>query len=532
MKTRRNTEATDTQISTYPNVRISAENFGPIVNGSIDLRPLTVLVGPSNTGKTYFAILIYALHQMLNGFPRLPVMYPYRHRFGDGFLYSKSLRTEGNLREEEFQDVLEKLETEGRPFRFMDLPEGVRDEAETGLKDPELFGTFLRTELERCFDLESVSDLVRLSGIPDGMSVCLNVSEEGQRLWHFGMGISESGTSVDGQIEDMVLLPEGREFSASLPYRGFSRFRESIKERLELGSSGHREYLIGELFVELLNVATADGRGGTHYLPAARSGIMQSHRLIASSLVANATRAGMERFPILPTFSGVMADFMQRLILYEEDRASDNPMTNLADALEREVLDGQIRGNRASAGGYPDFVYQPRKTEENIRLTRASSMVSELAPVVLFLRSTIARGDVLIIEEPEAHLHPAAQTEMAKTLGRLVRAGVRVVVTTHSDWLLMEIGNLIREGELEQKTSESISEGPLPSSLHPSDVGVWLFRKDETSASSTVKEIPFDRIEGVEPREYEDVAEALYNRSAGLQNRLAESVTKADYRDE
>jgi AAA15 family ATPase/GTPase len=151
-------------------------------------------------------------------------------------------------------------------------------------------------------------------------------------------------------------------------------------------------------------------------------------------------------------------------------------------------------------------------------------MVTELAPVVLLLRNAIARGDMLIIDEPEAHLHPAAQTEMAKTLGRLVRAGVRVVVTTHSDWLLMEIGNLIREGELEQKTSESISEGPLPSSLQPSDVGVWLFRKDETSASSTVKEIPFDRIEGVEPREYEDVAEALYNRSAGLQNRLAETV--------
>ena len=58
---------------------------------------------------------------------------------------------------------------------------------------------------------------------------------------------------------------------------------------------------------------------------------------------------------------------------------------------------------------------------------------------------------MLIIEEPEAHLHPAAQTQMAVALTGLVRAGVRVVLTTHSDWLLKEISNLIREGELREK---------------------------------------------------------------------------------
>ena len=533
MKTGKNAKTMETQTATLPNVMISAENFGPIAKGSVDLRPLTVFVGPSNTGKTYFAILIYVIHGILNGFPRLPVMYPYRHRFGTGFRYGRSLRVDAELSEEERRTVLEKLDAEERPFRFSDLPNSIRDETQSILNDPDLLGSYLGSELERCFDLKSVSELVRFSVNPISMQVTLNVSEEGRNIWHFGMGISKSGISVDGRIEDdMVLLPEGWESSVSRPYRGFTRLRESIKERLELGSSSHREYLIGELFLELLNVATADGRGGTHYLPAARSGIMQSHRVIASSLVANATRAGLERFPEIPTFSGVMADFMQRLILYEEERPSDNPMRNLADVLERDVLAGQILTKRPPAGGYPEFVYQPRETEENIRLARASSMVSELAPVVLFLRGTIDQDDLLIIEEPEAHLHPAAQTEMTKTLGRLVRAGVQVVVTTHSDWLLMEIGNLIREGELEEKIGEPIEEQSFPSSLQPSDVGVWLFREDEVSAGSTVEEIPFDRIEGVEPREYEDVAEVLYNRSAGLQNQLAETVKEAGYRDE
>ena len=215
-----------------------------------------------------------------------------------------------------------------------------------------------------------------------------------------------------------------------------------------------------------------------------------------------------------------MADFMQQLILYRENRGSDAHIRNLADAFESEALAGQIRTSRPPAGGCPEFVYRPRESEENIRLARASSMVSELAPVVLFLRGAVGRGDLLIIEEPEAHLHPAAQTRMAVTLARMVRAGVRVLVTTHSDWLLKEIGNLMREGELGR--SEPTNGETLPSSLRPSEVGIWLFRKDGTSAGSIVEEIPFDRSEGVEPPDYEDVAEELYNRSANLQNQLEE----------
>ncbi len=44
-------EVKDTQ--EQPKVEIAVENFGPIAEANIDLRPLTVFVGPSNTGKTY-----------------------------------------------------------------------------------------------------------------------------------------------------------------------------------------------------------------------------------------------------------------------------------------------------------------------------------------------------------------------------------------------------------------------------------------------------------------------------------------------
>ena len=54
-----------------PKVEISVRNFGPIAEADLDLRPLTVFVGPSNTGKTYLSVLIYALQRVFEGFFRI-----------------------------------------------------------------------------------------------------------------------------------------------------------------------------------------------------------------------------------------------------------------------------------------------------------------------------------------------------------------------------------------------------------------------------------------------------------------------------
>ena len=240
---------------------------------------------------------------------------------------------------------------------------------------------------------------------------------------------------------------------------------------------------------------------------------MQSHRVIASSLVARSTRAGLEPFPEIPTLSGVVADFMEQIILYGERKRPNDGMNRIANTLESDVLGGQIIMN-PSPTGYPEFLYRPRGTEQDMRLTRSSSMVSELAPLVLFIRGLVRPGDTLIIEEPEAHLHPVAQTQMAATLARLVRAGVRVLVTTHSDFMLQEIGNLMRVGMLKEKDALKKETNDW---LLPEEVGAWHFRKDQP-----VKEIQFDHTVGIEPEDYEDVAESLYNRWAGLQNRIEE----------
>ena len=44
--------------------RIEVKDFGPIAEGAVDLKPLTVFIGPNNSGKSYMALLVYALSRV------------------------------------------------------------------------------------------------------------------------------------------------------------------------------------------------------------------------------------------------------------------------------------------------------------------------------------------------------------------------------------------------------------------------------------------------------------------------------------
>lgn len=468
----------------HPKVEIAVENFGPIAEANIDLRPLTVFVGPSNTGKTYFATLVYALHGIFNGFLRIPLPNTFRSFYSNFSESRRKLASALASTDEEEPEIIEKLSTKHRHFKFSDLPQQIRELAQGHTKNSEIWRNDLGTELGRCFSFHNITELIRrIQDENSEMRMLINVSEEKQEFWSLNITTTNVDFAIDGTInEDMILLDENTWWS---------------------GEDGLNLIELMEISPEIFPGLKRNNMN-RYYLPAARSGIMQTHQVVASSVMANASLAGLEQIEI-PTLSGVIVDFMQKIILYEKNETSENKVSHLSNTIESDVIKGQIISS-SSQSSYPVFLYQPLDIKENIRLTQASSMVTELAPLILYLRGYVQPGDTLIIEEPEAHLHPGAQADMAVILARLVRAGVKVIITTHSDWLLQEIGNLILEGLIDEQTDEQ------PSWLLPEEVGAWHFQKDEP-----VKEIAFHTRKGFSPKDYQDVAEDLYNRSVNLQ---------------
>lgn len=70
------------------------------------------------------------------------------------------------------------------------------------------------------------------------------------------------------------------------------------------------------------------------------------------------------------------------------------------------------------------------------RPTNVGFGLSYTLPIIVgLLVSTIEKGSVVLIENPEAHLHPKGQTEMAKLIAKCVECGSQVIVETHSDHL-------------------------------------------------------------------------------------------------
>ncbi len=79
----------------------------------------------------------------------------------------------------------------------------------------------------------------------------------------------------------------------------------------------------------------------------------------------------------------------------------------------------------------------------NLPLYLASSSARGISALYFLSRDRIEPWQLLMIDEPESHLDTRNQIEFARILARVIRAGGRVLLTTHSDYILKEFNNLI-----------------------------------------------------------------------------------------
>ena len=541
-----------TQSPPIDTLEIEVKNFGPITAAKIDLRPLTLFIGPSNSGKSYFSTLIYALH------------------CGLGKAYGSADRSEDFEWECSKNDIRELASWLDSHFveppggsstgnnsmpaleRF-ELPEKISQLVHPALRANSDFGPAVKDQVERCFGAESIQSLIRQSGSGHGAvsnkaTVTLkkitkthrNSTESFACNLEFNVKNSKCSVDISPRMPLCILNPtyDLAAMNLCIALSGEDLFGRRIYE-----APSHQ--IIGAHLASSVFSNSIDPIGRImHYLPADRSGVMRTYRLLMSSAVKHTAKARIGKRSDAPVLSGVLADFLDQMMnindrtvsfmsdsrligKYLSHRAPAEHFELLASVtkdVELSVLGGVVHSEASdnSVTSYPDFSYTPSGWSNSLPLMLASSMVSELSPIVLYLRNVVFPGDVLIIEEPEAHLHPDLQVKFVSVLAELVKAGVRIILTTHSEWVLDTVANLVLSSEVDGQNDDDPSVA-----LSSQDVGLWEFVPKKRPKGSIVQEIKFDFEKGGFVTEFESVAGGIYNRWANLGNRINEKAEKS-----
>ena len=95
-----------------------------------------------------------------------------------------------------------------------------------------------------------------------------------------------------------------------------------------------------------------------------------------------------------------------------------------------------------------EFLVRKYKDGPEIRLTDVGFGVSQVLPV-LVLCYYVPEGSILILEQPEAHLHPKVQSELADLLVEVVKERqLQIILESHSEHLLIRLMRRIAEEQI------------------------------------------------------------------------------------
>lgn len=173
-----------------------------------------------------------------------------------------------------------------------------------------------------------------------------------------------------------------------------------------------------------------------------------------------------------------------------------------------------------------ELYYVPKGKRVKLTMDESSSAVRSLLDIGFYLRHVAQPGDLLMVDEPELNLHPDNQRRVARLFARLINLGVKVFITTHSDYIIKELNTLIMLSHDEARLNEiATKEGYKKEELLSSKkVRVYIAEEalvkfdgeEKRKRCLTLTPADIDERYGIEARSFDQTIEAM--------NRIQEEI--------
>ena len=518
-------------LSHGPNLILDVENFGPIAEAkNIEFKPMTVFVGPSNTGKTYLAKLMHAFATAIDK----------SNRTTEGFRPSDD--TQPRRFDRQLQaEILGNFKNLGRLFSHGRSPDGASWDrvplAAFSSNAAAAISSQLNDHRERVadsvtdtvFEFFGVESLLELAST-DYDSATTELPRANFYVNEFEVAIEFTGTHIEGPPIYLNIPP------AYVDYRAMRQLESDPDEpRVFVAEI---EGLIAINYADLFFDVPI-----SFYLPAGRTGLLDTRELVLAprSYAMLGENLPAQEFVLTNRTPRDCIDLLnaarQRPTSAIKDRPTlkpheplrrRRPLRRIAELIEQSLIDGRIFVD--TSNGATEILYT--RDRFSIPISKASSMVNEVAPIVIYSRSYLTKGDLLIIDEPESHLHPEAQQKMAAALAFMVRSGLRVLITTHSHYMVEQLSAFVNASKLDEATRKRALSlggelGKEDIYLNEDETAVYSFKMSPEHGGSVVEEIFMGEEFEYGPQDHSTAVTHQYNR---LQ-RVLEAREKIEFGD-
>ena len=223
--------------------------------------------------------------------------------------------------------------------------------------------------------------------------------------------------------------------------------------------------------------------------------IFGNYQMLDSTFVLPPSRGPILTEQIIPT-TGMYSEFLNDMAGLNRIKPRPDTASEIVLKLFRTILEGEVNKEETT------YIYTTN--DASMPVSAAAASIREIAPLQILAKKQDVSRCAILVEEPEAHLHPLKQRMMADIIGALSHNGAIMQITTHSDYFLRRLNELIMFAKAKKTTDDPDKLRTLSEkvnivedmSIDESIIGAYLLRKQADNTSIAVKQdisngIPF-----------------------------------------